>query len=316
MDSHNDPVIRLREPLYWPIAPPVRPAVLAGMANRAKVELGQVENGVDIVAAHGEAAAGYPEYKRLIHGASLFLRLTGHPLGMRAADLGSGTGVAACILSKFRMIQKVFAVEYSEIFVTRVMPVVFQRFGARVDKIQRVVGDFNALRFEDNTLDIIAEINAFHHSEALELTLKECWRVLRPGGVVIAIDRAWPDDNTQDQLEDMLNQQLPAYLKLKYAIAEGADFTRRDWGEHERKLSQWIDAFQQQGFAVTALVQGFPRVRGIGRVLKGLPAFLASVLLASLAYRFGQRKLWIYGFTPQKVLFVCIKRADGWSKVQ
>ena len=305
-DKHS--LANMREPLFWPIMPSVRNAALRGMANRAKSELHQVESGVDIVTAHGEAVANYPKYKQLIGGASLFLRLIGqHPLRGLAADLGSGTGVAACILSKFEGIDQIFAVEYSEPFVTDIMPVVFERFKARVHKIQRVVGDFNNLQFEDNSLDIVVELAAFHHSEALDLTVKECWRVLRPGGVLLAIDRAWPDSYSQEQLDGMLDRQFSNDMKRKYGISESANFTRHDWGEHEYRFSQWFATFEQAGFDTVALMQNYPRVRGLNRVLRRLPTFGVSVVFASFAYRSGRRRLWIYGLAPHRVLFICIK---------
>lgn len=298
----------LRDPLLWPMTPLVRQSVLSGMANRAVLELQQVDSGVDIIVAHGEAAAAYYEYEWWFKAAAHFLRLNGHRLQGRAADLGSGTGVAACVLSKFTDVREVFAVEYSKVFTTRVMPVVFRRFGGRVEKIQRVVGDFNALQFDDGSVDVIAEINSFHHSEALDTTLGECWRVLRPGGILIAIDRAWPDSFSREELEDMLDRQLADELRPKYGIHQSTNFTRRDWGEHEYRVCEWMTAFEKQGFDAAVLVQGAPDVRAVKRLLSSIPSFRISVVLAAIAYCGGKRRLRIYGWNPQeKVIFICMK---------
>jgi SAM-dependent methyltransferase len=278
------------------------------MSLRSKSVLQQIENGVDIAKAYGEVIARYEDIRGLITGAALFLRLIGYPLMGRVADLGAGTGVASCIISKIRRINHVLAIEYSEPHVSEIMPVVFEHFKAKADKIQRVVGDFNNLQCEDNSIDTVIEVCSFHHSEVLELTLKESWRVLRPGGVLIAIDRAWPDDTSKEFLEERRNVQLVDDLKRIYGISQLTNFTRHDWGEHEYTHSEWISAFEEAGFHTISLTQRFPHVRGLNRILNRLPTFHFSLILSSIFYRMSKCNLWVYGFRPREVVFICIKR--------
>ena len=50
-------------------------------------------------------------------------------------------------------------------------------------------GSFNEIPLPDSSVDFIVEENTFHHSNDLDMTLKECLRVIKPGGKMILIDR-------------------------------------------------------------------------------------------------------------------------------
>ncbi len=77
------------------------------------------------------------EFKQLIDGAFMFLHKIRKTSRGVAIDMGSGTGVGACILSRFEWIEKVYAVEFSKFFVERIMPIVFEKYEAQITKIQR-----------------------------------------------------------------------------------------------------------------------------------------------------------------------------------
>jgi len=297
---------RLRPPLRWKTTALVREAAVEGMSSRAEFELDQISAGSDIASAHGETVGRYRQYEQLFHGADRFARRIGTPLQGRVADLGSGTGTAACIFSKMPSVQEVLAIEISEPFVREVMPIVFQEHQGQVEKIQRVVGDFNHLDLPAESLDIITEIDSFHNSEDLSNTLKECWRVLRPNGMIVAVDRGWPDRYTQAKLDAMLDQEFPEHMKIKYDIPLAQHFTRRDWGEHEYTLRQWFGYFEEAGFDTGALLQWHPPFAN--RLFLKLPTFNLSIAMAANAYRRGARRMWIYGFAFNRVLFFAVKR--------
>jgi SAM-dependent methyltransferase len=295
----------LAEPIYWQMTSLVHEVARDAMNHRSEIEMVELVQ-KNLLASHGEAIREYPELDRLIRGAFLFLRLIGHEISGQAVDMGSGTGVGATILSKISGIEKVYAVEMSEGFVKNIMPVVFQEFDANVSKIQRVVGDFNHLDLEEGSIDIVLEIAAFHHSENLDFTIKECKRVLRSGGVIFAIDRAWPDTYTQDRLEAMLDRELPDNLKRKYGISPSASFTRRDYGEHEYTIGQLLNAFWSNGFDATAFSQLHPPA--LNRLFLRIPTHETSLVISALLYRLGLRRLFIYGFSKTRKLFICVKK--------
>jgi SAM-dependent methyltransferase len=295
----------LAPPLYWGMTDLAHAVAREAMENRATVEVSEVEKGQTLESVHGQALRDYKQLEQLIRGAWSFLRKCHHPAGGVAVDMGSGTGVGACILSGFDEVEKVFAVEFSDHFVEKVMPLVFEKYHANIGKLQRVVSDFNNLKVEDCSLGIVLDIDSFHHSEDLDWTLQECQRVLAPGGVIIAIDRAWSDRYTLEQLDAKLNMEFPEYLKKKYNIPLDQHFTRRDFGEHEYTIKQWFACFKRYGFEPSVFLLRHPPA--LNRFWLQLPTFEFSMAFSSLLYRIGFRRLWAYGFTEARVMFVCTK---------
>jgi len=303
-----EPNKELRPPIYWKMTPIILQGTVAGMDNRAEVELERVQEGEDLAQVHGETIKNYAVLDQLVNGAIKLLGMIGRPVQGVAADLGSGTGVGACILSKNPAIREIYTIEYSEKHVTSVMPEVFQYFHAWGEKIQRVVGDFNDIQLADESLDLILEIDSFHHSEDLSLSAQEAYRALKPGGAVIAVDRAWADETPQSYLDDLLAKEFPAELKRKYGIPNSQRFTRRDFGEHEYKRHFWEQTFQKAGFETFMLIQDHPKnIPGANFILLRLPAFDWSVKLAAYLYRRGKKRAAVYGWGYQRHVMLFIK---------
>jgi SAM-dependent methyltransferase len=297
--------IELAPPFFWGMTDLAHDVAREAMENRANVEVGEVEKGQALESVHGQALRDYRQFEQLIKGAMSFLKKVDHPAGGVAVDMGSGTGVGACILSGLDEIEKVFAVEFSEHFVEKVMPLVFEKYNANIEKLQRVVSDFNNLKVEDGSLGIVLDIDSFHHSEDLDRTLQESQRVLAPDGVIIAIDRAWSDRYTLEQLDAKLNMEFPDHLKNKYNIPLGQHFTRRDFGEHEYTIKQWFAFFKRNGFEPSVFLLRHPPT--LNRFWLRVHTFEFSIALSSLLYRIGFRRLWVYGYTKARVMFVCTK---------
>ncbi|MDI6770084.1 MAG: class I SAM-dependent methyltransferase [Anaerolineales bacterium] len=296
----------LKPALTWGMTDLALLAAKKAMENRANVEMDAMIDGKSLVETHGQAVRDYVQFEQLIGGAFDFLqRIKRNARGV-AIDLGSGTGVGACILSRLEGVENVYAVEFSEYFVEKIMPVVFEKFEAQHGKIQRVVGDFNRLDVADGSVNILLDIDSLHHSEDLDTTLKECDRVLDKDGIIIAIDRAWPDRYTQEKFKEMLDRELPDQLKQKYGIPPGQSFTRRDFGEHEYTIRQWFECFERHGFEPTAFLLRHPPT--LNRIWLRLPTFKFSMALSSLLYRLGFRRLWAYGFATTRVMFVCTRK--------
>lgn len=292
---------------YWQFTPLALGRAKEGMDHRAEEEIVRIKSGEELTSVHEQAVRDYQAFSELIAGGMQFLKLCGKMKEgkWKAADLGSGTGVGAAILSHYEQIETIWAVEFSENFVLEIMPEVFQYFHAKTDKIVRVVGDFNRLELEDNYLDLILDIDSFHHSEDLLITLKECYRVLKPGGIILAIDRAWEDNYTQADLDAMLDRELNEKLKKKYNVPAGTSFTRRDFGEHEYTIAQWMQVFSQAGFDSLIFSQAHPP--RLNSILLKLPTFQIIIMLDALLYRMGKRRFPIYGFNKTRRLFLAFK---------
>ena len=187
----------------------------------------------------------YPWVDALFKKAELVI---GQSITGIAADVGSGTGIGAAALSKFDKIKEVYAIDYSEEHVRSIMPLTFKHFDADEGKITRIVGDFNNIKTPDNFFDSIFGVGALHHSENLDFTLKELRRVLKPSGHIILADRAYPNRVTDEFLNGLLDTQMTDKQKKMWRLPK--DFTRRMWGEHEYRLSDWRTIFNRCGFKV------------------------------------------------------------------
>jgi SAM-dependent methyltransferase len=184
-------------------------------------------------------------------------RILGTRFAGQVADLGSGTGLMAGVLSRREPIRRVHAVEYSRNYVANIMPLVFRQVGARPERIVRVVGDYNELRLEDASLDFVFELEAYHHSESIERTVAEAYRVLKPGGVFVGLERSHPDRTSLAKLQAFLDRQLTDKQKRRYGFDPSRSVTRREWGEHEYRVREWKGFFDMAGF-VTVVKRFFP----------------------------------------------------------
>jgi ubiquinone/menaquinone biosynthesis C-methylase UbiE len=291
---------------YWPMSQHYSQLAQNGMDNSALIEEERVINGELISSVHSQALRDYDEIKRLIDAGFELLESNRKPITGDAADLGSGTGIGATILSLKCQINTVYAIEFSREFVERIMPVVFNDFNADKSKIVRVVGDFNNLKLEDNSLSVIVEIDSYHHSENMDLSLNESYRVLKPGGVIISIDRAWPDSISDQELNQKLDQELNDNLRSIYRIPSTKRLTRREWGEHEYRISEWIDMYNRNGFHVEIFSQTHPPI--LNSILLRINAFRFSLFINKLFRRVKSNHHYLYGFNPTRKLFIATKK--------
>lgn len=291
---------------YWTYTPLANKTAMDAQDNRARTESNRIQSGENMEKVHSEALRDYADIRRVLLGGFAFLKHMRLDFSGAAADLGSGIGTGATILSQLPEINRVYAVEFSEQLVLHLMPRVFEEYQAETSKIVPVVGDFNHLHLDNESLAVILEVDSFHHSEDLDVTLRECHRVLKTGGVIVATDRAWPDSTPRDELEKKLDKEYTAAQKTLWGIPADQVYRRRDSGEHEYTIRDWQAAFNRNGFDAHVFTQVHPP--GLNRILTKLPTFAASTLLASLTAQIGSKRHLIYGFGATRKLFVCIKR--------
>ena len=69
-----------------------------------------------------------------------------------------------------------------------------RRFGDKIDpaehgeRLKVVHGDAEHLPFEDRSVDVLTCCNSFHHYPHQPAVVRELYRVLRPGGLLVLID--------------------------------------------------------------------------------------------------------------------------------
>jgi SAM-dependent methyltransferase len=67
--------------------------------------------------------------------------------------------------------------------------------GIRQGRIDLRQGDVSALPYENNTFDKVYAINSLHHWPAPVQGLKECWCVLKPGGLLAIMEQPHGDQS-------------------------------------------------------------------------------------------------------------------------
>ena len=195
------------------------------------------------------------------------------------AEIGAGTGMHSAIISRIPTVEKIYCVDYSKEDVEILMPVVFDKMNADLTKIVRVIGSFNAMELDNNSLDFIIALGALHHSEDLRRTARECYRVLKPDGWLIASERARLNTSHNLEIEEALTSEFTSEEKKTiFGIESGDKVTRAMNSEHEPRLCEYEADFARAGFKVYAFTFYSPFVRLIFLPLRFLQFLLCCLL--------------------------------------
>lgn len=210
------------------------------------------------------------------------------------AEIGTGSGMYTAILSIIPSVRKIYAIEYSKECIENLTPLVFEKMGADTSKIVRVLGSFNQMELENDSIDFLFGLGSLHHSEDLSVTARECYRVLKPGGWLIASERARVNTATNAEIEEALNREWRHSDFCKGETLEtsnGGRITRAKNSEHEPRLCEYEADFARAGFKVHTFI--FVPVAG-----RNYPLRFVSYLLYSILGDFllRKRKSTIYHF--------------------
>jgi ubiquinone/menaquinone biosynthesis C-methylase UbiE len=163
-------------------------------------------------------------------------------------ELGAGVAIFASILSKEKLVEKVYGVELVPNVVRLIQPRVAKKYGD-INKFIPTLGSFDEIRLGNESCNFIVEYDSFHHSFDLEKTLREAYRVLKPGGVVVAIDRIQHDGMCDDLKNRLLNYKYDEKWLVENNYSKDSNLTREMNGEHEIRESEWVEAFKVTGFS-------------------------------------------------------------------
>jgi SAM-dependent methyltransferase len=205
--------------------------------------------------------------------------LDGRPLSGRGIELGAGCALFACVVAEESGVESVLALEICEPHVRRIMPrMAAHVLGPHAAKIMPVLGSFDDLQLPDASLDFAIEYDSYHHSDDLERSLRECARVLKPGGRLLCFDRCHPDTLSDAEVEGLLSQVYPREYLLANNYPVDVVLTRRQNGEHEYRQREWYAAFRAAGLELVRHTYFDPRhvtlrhiLRGVVRSLRGRP---------------------------------------------
>lgn len=102
-------------------------------------------------------------------------------------ELGAGSCWFSTELSKIQQVQYIHALDFSKRILREVAPPIMQALRAQKHKITRILGDYHNLPFINSSFDFVVIDAALHHTDYLNVLLKEIRRVLKNDGKVIAI---------------------------------------------------------------------------------------------------------------------------------
>lgn len=167
-------------------------------------------------------------------------------------EMGCGAGVLSCNISKLPNVNKVIALDYSRVAVEELLPIVIEKFGANKNKITCVHGSFNAMELDDNSVDFIVSTGTLHHAEDLAKTAKECFRVLKPGGWCVHVDRVFGSQSERIKNKTGLKKQLKKEkLSFRYGKAyEDKNITSEMLSTHWLHVSALEHHFLKEKFIV------------------------------------------------------------------
>ena len=163
-------------------------------------------------------------------------------------EIGAGSGWCSSLLSTIPGVEKIYCSDYDPVSVQHLMPQVQKTLGAASHKIQRALGSFNSLPLADEA-DVVISIGALHHSENLYVTMKECFKALKPGGWLVATEPTLPDSETNHQLQARYKKEDPGSIK-KY----GRVTLHEENSDHYYRLSEYITAAHCAKFDVFPFV--------------------------------------------------------------
>lgn len=170
----------------------------------------------------------------------------------KVLEVGAGTALVSCAISHFEEIDELYTLDYDEYTVENLMPLVQWSLDAKTQKIKRVVGSYNSMDIKDDSFDTIVAVGSMHHSEDLNATMRECFRVLKPGGTFIVSDYALTGSLTQEEYAVMID--LPKNESDAARVEKGASIegmlTNKTISEHARPAFLYQAAAFNAGFTV------------------------------------------------------------------
>lgn len=186
------------------------------------------------------ASAEFAEVRRL---------LDGHVAGGKVLDLGAGTGIASYAFAKSGA-KLVYALE----------PDVSDEIGrgalSRLNAglpVEPVDAVGERIPLPDEEVDVVYARQVLHHTSDLRLTLSECARVLKRGGIFLACREHVVDD--ERQLEEFLRNHPVHQLA---------------GGEHAYRLNEYVEAIHMSGLKLEetfapwdTVINVFPAVRSV-----------------------------------------------------
>lgn len=110
------------------------------------------------------------------------------PSNALCLDLGSGTGWLGAFLSRIPNVSKIYVLDSSRFFQTKMRPGIESMMGGDSSKVIPIDGLFTPILLPDKHLDVVTASSALHHADRLEEALHEIHRVLKDDGILFILN--------------------------------------------------------------------------------------------------------------------------------
>ena len=102
--------------------------------------------------------------------------------GLKVLEVGSGRGGGSCYIKRYLKPERMVGVDFSE------KAVVFSNKNCSVEGLSFTTGDAESLPFDDNSFDVVVNVESSHCYGSMDAFLAQVKRVLRQGGYFLYAD--------------------------------------------------------------------------------------------------------------------------------
>ncbi|TNF26938.1 MAG: methyltransferase domain-containing protein [Deltaproteobacteria bacterium] len=199
----------------WPLVRDEPGSALTAAADLARLESVLAQRQLDSRAFFGRVAARWDALRDDLYGQSFTLPtlLSLLPPGWVVADLGCGTGETVARLAP--VVRRVIGIDQEAAMLDAARARVATR-----DNVELLEGDLAALPLPAESVDAALLLLVLHHIADPIAALAEARRILRPGGVVVALDMVAHD--RAEYRQTMGHQHLGFGADAFRALAESA----------------------------------------------------------------------------------------------
>lgn len=171
------------------------------------------------------------------------------------AELGAGScGLSVC-LSRLDSVNRITSIDISMMRMHKMIDLSAAVLGGNKGKIEPIACDFNgSLPFDDGELDLVVFDAALHHTRSMWITLEECNRVLKKGGILIA------------QRESYLGA-LRSKAQLNYLLRSPEVAAKVS--ENMYLLEQYVYYLRVSGFTVEFIRRSRGKIKSMLSMLNG-----------------------------------------------
>ncbi len=188
----------------------------------------------------------------------------------RILEVGAGGAWLSAELSKLPNIVEITATDISPKLLRDRAPQVFQLVNAKTAKITRMPADVHDLDFPDNYFDFVVCSAVLHEATNIVQALREVKRVLKPGGMFVAIrEPIWPLLKVKSRAKMLAKLIATGVNERFYTLADYKEFFRQAALPLEVRRVNLSTGFK---YVFNSLVNGLTHARYALIGTKRLPA--------------------------------------------